>query len=71
MKSCGILWPVAGVSVSFDLLTVDELSEVLGVSEATLANWRAKKKGPAWVKVGRRVLYRREAVAEWLKRQER
>lgn len=31
----------------------------------TLANWRAQGLGPAFVKVGGRVLYTLAAVAEW------
>ena len=34
------------------------------ISPKTLANWRAKNIGPAFVKVGGRVLYPAEAVLE-------
>lgn len=62
---------VPGAFGEFSLLTPVRLAEALGVAEVTLANWRAKKKGPAWVKVGREVRYRREAVERWLAEQER
>lgn len=55
---------------SLALVAPAVLANALEVSEGTLANWRAKKKGPAWVRVGRKVMYRQEAVREWLKRQE-
>ena len=35
------------------------------VTLATLATWRSRRTGPAYVKIGGRVLYRREAVEEW------
>lgn len=35
------------------------------VTLATLATWRSRGLGPAYVKIGGRVLYRREAVEEW------
>ena len=42
-----------------DLLTSDEVSEILGVSTQTLAVWRCNKRYPlSYVKVGRYVRYR-------------
>jgi phosphatidylserine decarboxylase len=45
---------------SAEFLTVDQLAERwLGqVTKATLATWRSRGNGPAFVKVGGRVLYR-------------
>jgi excisionase family DNA binding protein len=42
------------------------LADELEVPEATLAQWRYKGTGPAYVKVGRHVRYRREDVDTWL-----
>lgn len=40
-------------------LTIDELIARWRnrVSRGTLANWRSLKRGPAWTKIGRTVLY--------------
>jgi len=41
------------------LLTPKEASELLGIPEGTLAQWRSQKRGPAFVKLeGRLVRYR-------------
>lgn len=43
-----------------------ELAHALGVTTDTLQRWQAQRIGPPSVKLGRKVLYRREAVREWL-----
>lgn len=50
-----------------EFLTPDELVARWGgtVGKGTLANWRAKGKGPAYVKIGGRVVYPLDKVAEW------
>ncbi len=48
------------------LLRPRELSELLGVPVATLANWRSARTGPPFVKVGRHVRYRTGDVDEWI-----
>jgi len=35
------------------------------VSTGTLANWRTQKRGPAYVKIGSRVLYPLDKLEEW------
>ncbi len=52
------------------LLTTKDLSAETGVPEATLRYWRHRDEGPASFRVGRRVVYRRAAVEEWLNAQE-
>lgn len=47
------------------------LSEFLDTSERTLERWRVEGTGPAYVKAGRKVLYRRQDVEEWLARSRR
>jgi excisionase family DNA binding protein len=50
-----------------DLLTPDQVAVALGLSQRTLAAWRsARRGGPAYVKCGSRVRYRKQAVAAWL-----
>jgi hypothetical protein len=36
----------------------DKAAAALGVKPATLATWRSQGRGPAFVKMGRRVFYR-------------
>jgi hypothetical protein len=48
-----------------------ELADELGICERTLARWHRARIGPPRVAIGRRILYRRAAVAEWLRKRER
>jgi hypothetical protein len=43
-----------------------ELATDLKKSPRTLARWRRLREGPPFLRVGRRILYRREAVKNWL-----
>jgi len=43
------------------------LCAVLGISSVTATKWRAKAKGPPFIKVGRLVRYRRSDVDAWLR----
>lgn len=55
-----------------DLLTADQVAAALGLSRRTLAAWRSNRRGgPAWVKCGSRIRYRRQDVAAWLESQAR
>lgn len=47
-------------------LTATEVADLLGVSERTLNRWHALRVGPPRCKLGRKVLYRRAALEEWL-----
>lgn len=50
-----------------NLLTAKALAERLGVTEGCLARWRVTGgEGPAFVRIGRRIGYRPEAVNAWL-----
>lgn len=49
-----------------DWMGRSELADVLEVSEETLRRWQAQGIGPPLAKLGRRVLYRREAVRQWM-----
>lgn len=48
------------------LLTTVEVAEMLRISRRTLETWRLRGRGPAYIRVGRRVGYRPEAVEQWL-----
>lgn len=51
-----------------DWLTEQDVADMLGVATATLAVWRCQKKGPAYSKRGRVIMYRRGSVDEWIRR---
>jgi excisionase family DNA binding protein len=53
------------------LMTPQELAEYLRKPVGTLRQWRCLRIGPAFVKVGRDVRYRRSDVEQWLNEQAR
>ncbi|MDN5658548.1 MULTISPECIES: helix-turn-helix transcriptional regulator [Micrococcales] len=57
--------------VSLDeLMTANDVADVLGLSAGTLANWRSLGMGPTYVKLGGRVRYRVSGVNSWVASQE-
>ena len=46
-----------------------ELAARIGKPERTLAQWRYLGTGPAYIKIGKHVRYRRSDVDAWLERQ--
>ena len=51
------------------LMTINELSTLLGVAVKTLRNWRCLGQGPRAVIIGGRVRYRPQEVDEWIAQQ--
>ena len=49
-----------------DLMTTTEAAEYVGLSPRTLERYRVTGEGPKFLKVGRRVLYRRSDLDGWL-----
>lgn len=49
-----------------DWMTREQLALELDVSIDTLKRWQAQRIGPPSVKMGRRTLYRRGAVRDWM-----
>ena len=47
-----------------------DLARELGLTEDTLRRWEDRRTGPACVRAGRKVLYRRSAIEAWLAAQE-
>ena len=47
-----------------------ELAGIIGVSADTLKRWETRRIGPPCIRIGRKVLYRRGAVRDWLLEQE-
>jgi hypothetical protein len=53
------------------LMSTEEVAEVLGRPPRTLRQWRYLGVGPKYLKVGAAVRYRPRDVEKWLKAQER
>lgn len=54
-----------------DIMPEGEFAEtILQSSPRTAQRLRARREGPPFIKIGRRVFYRREAVRAWLLAQE-
>lgn len=51
--------------------TEEQAARRLGISVVTLRNWRWRKIGPAYLKVGRNVFYLDGDIDEWLEGQRR
>ncbi|QDT57310.1 Helix-turn-helix domain protein [Caulifigura coniformis] len=47
-------------------LSSAQAAEYLGVAEATLAPWRCRGFGPKFLKLGRKVAYRKADLDRWL-----
>ena len=52
-----------------DLLTTAEVAAIIRAPASTLRYWRHLGTGPHSFRLGRRVVYRRADVAEWLHEQ--
>lgn len=49
-----------------DLLTTKQAADTLRTTVATLADWRHRRRGPRYLKIGRKVLYRMEDLSAYL-----
>ena len=54
-----------------DFLTPDEAAAELKVCARTLDRWRRLGEGPPITRLGRRIIYRRSSLQEWLRSRER
>ena len=48
------------------VLTEEQASKYLEVAPQTLANWRNRREGPPYCKIGRRVMYRLPDLDRWV-----
>jgi predicted DNA-binding transcriptional regulator AlpA len=48
------------------LMNVQETSHYMNVAVNTLAAWRVQERGPAYIKLGSKVVYDRDDVDAWL-----
>jgi len=46
------------------------VADRIGCTVRTLENWRQRRVGPAWVKVGHRIMYREPALHDWIRANE-
>jgi excisionase family DNA binding protein len=49
-----------------EILTDKETAFYLGLADRTLRDWRKKGKGPAFVRMGTKIRYRKTAINEYL-----
>ena len=52
------------------LLTPEQLAEWLILPTATLTQWRSRRVGPRYLRVGRHIRYRASDVERWLQTRE-
>lgn len=71
MSSAARVPPAVAAEALAGFVTPDDLALTLGISQRTLARWHARRIGPARCVVGRLVLYRVDAVRDWLSGLER
>lgn len=50
-----------------DWISRDDLARELNLTPDTLGRWEARREGPPCTRLGRRVLYRRASVQDWLR----
>ena len=46
-------------------LSTERAAQLLGVAPATLLKWRSRRRGPPFVKLGRRVVYNESVLRAW------
>jgi len=67
MSTASLVWRWWSVSDNLErLLTISELSTMLGIPVDTLYGWRHRGEGPQGYRIGRHVRYRRAVVETWL-----
>ena len=57
---------VASQVAGAEYLSTAEAAEFIGLAVGTLELWRSRGEGPAHVRLGRRVVYRKADVEAWL-----
>ena len=48
------------------MMTESEVSEATGFKTTTLRQWRAERRGPRFIKIGRSVRYREVDIEVWI-----
>jgi hypothetical protein len=58
--------PKTAPEPDLDLLTSADVAVICGVPLATIVDWRQRRIGPDYIRVGRHIRYRRSAVSRFL-----
>lgn len=53
-----------------ELLTTDQVAEILQTSDRTVIRWRNERIGPPWCRFGRQIRYRRQSLERWISESE-
>jgi predicted DNA-binding transcriptional regulator AlpA len=61
--------PASPASLVPELLTPEQVAELLHVEASLLRRWRYERRGPMSFKIGKYVRYRRDDVLEWIDEQ--
>ncbi|NMW64616.1 helix-turn-helix domain-containing protein [Mobiluncus mulieris] len=56
------------IDTQSELMSTAECAAFLGVTIATLQQWRTRRTGPPWAKAGVKVIYLRKNVMKWLEK---
>ncbi|WP_041767835.1 AlpA family transcriptional regulator [Pseudovibrio sp. FO-BEG1] len=54
------------IDLENEFLTAQQTSELLGVTCGSLAKWRLSGEGPVYAKLGRRIIYLKRDLHEWI-----
>ena len=49
-----------------ELICETEVARDLHLRPGTLCAWRIRNRGPCWIKIGKKVFYRRSDIASWV-----
>ncbi len=70
LNACSDATPTDETGLLTGWLNRTDLARELTLSVDTLQRWETRRVGPPCVRVGRKVIYRMEAVRDWLREQE-
>lgn len=57
---------ISTLAIALDVIAEADLCALAGITPATAEAWRKRQRGPAYVLLGRKYYYPRQAVAEYL-----
>jgi len=60
----------AVAEIKSKFLTEDQAADAVRHSRRTLIRWREQGTGPAFTRLGRRIVYRRDTLESWMRGQE-
>ena len=60
----------APLNLLADWITREHLAQELGLTADTLTRWEARRQGPPCTRIGRKSLYRRASIQDWIRAQE-